>query len=202
MIPVNRITSALAEQIGNRILALDCEAASQLEQFAGKTIHLEISDLGLQYYLRFPNGTMVITESSTQPVSASISGKASAFLGAATADHSGDSIFTGDLHFSGEIKTAQRFQKLLEGLDPDWQKPIADKLGDEISALVSRGVSQLHNLVQNAIVQTKQDIPEYLQEEIKVTPGKYEIGAFFEEVDNIRSQVDRLAARITRLKNK
>ncbi len=47
---------------------------------------------------------------------------------------------------------------------------------------------------------TRQDISEYLQEEIKVTPPAAEQQLFFEQVDLTRSKTDRLAARIKKLK--
>jgi ubiquinone biosynthesis protein UbiJ len=43
------------------------------------------------------------------------------------------------------------------------------------------------------------DLSEYLQEESRIVPAKPEIEAFMDGVDILRSDVDRLHARVERL---
>lgn len=202
MLPINRITSTISELIANRILDLDCEAHGKLKQFENKSIHISISDLGLDYFVRFPNSTVVVSEKQTEKPSASISGKSSAFIAAALNDRSGDAVFTGELHFSGDIGLAQRFQAFIESLQIDWQRPLSEVFGDEISYSISQGINKLSGLFQNAWKQTILDIPEYLQEESRSTPCRAELDDFYHQVDLIRSQAERLEARFKRLRSK
>jgi len=199
MLALNRITSRAAELLGNRLLRLDAESGDALASFAGKVIHLEISDLGLNYYLSFPGGSLVVQESTDRTISASIRGKSTAFLAAFGDEHQGDSIFSGELHFSGEVGTAQRFQQLLQNRQLDWQQPISEVIGDELTALLAGGVRRFGTWVGQNWRQTQQDIPEYLQEEARVTPTQTELDDYFRAVDLLRSQTDRLQARIHRL---
>ncbi|TQV88977.1 ubiquinone biosynthesis accessory factor UbiJ [Aliikangiella coralliicola] len=214
MLTINRLSATFIEQVGNRILNLDAEAHQKLKEFENKVIHIEITDLQLDYYFIFPNGTLVVQDSKNEfataqaeeseesiarKTSASISGKLRAFLAAASAEHSGDSVFTGDLHFSGEINTAKKFQDFVQSLEIDWQEPLSQLLGDEITHFVSRGVNHAQQLFKNFVTQTRQDVPEYLQEEVRVTPTQTELDIFFETVDLVRSQTDRLQARLQRL---
>ena len=196
---LNKVSAAAMEQIGNRILSLDPQASQMLGNFEGKIIHIEITDWAQHFYLRFPSRNLVVQSHSSRPPSASVKGTSFAFLSAATSDNSGDSIFKGELHFSGEINTAQKFQQFVGSLEIDWQEPLAQLLGDETTTLISNGVSKFSGFVKNFAFQTKQDIPEYIQHEAKVSPTSFELDTFSSSVDTIRSQVDRLSARIERL---
>ncbi|MCW8877974.1 MAG: SCP2 sterol-binding domain-containing protein [Kangiellaceae bacterium] len=198
---LNKVSAAAIEQIGNRLILLDPLASRQLDSFKEKVIHIEITDWAQHYYLHFPSRNLVVQNQSSRPASASIKGTSFAFLSAATADHSGDSIFRGELHFSGEINTAQKFQRFIESLQIDWQEPIAKMVGDEATTLISNGVSSITGFFKNLVLQTRQDIPEYIQHEAKLSPSSFELDSFASSVDTIRSQVDRLAARIERLRH-
>jgi ubiquinone biosynthesis accessory factor UbiJ len=195
----NHASAALIEQLGNRLLALDAEANHRLNQFAGKVIHIHITDLSLDYYLLFPGGSLVVQPTSERQASASISGKLSAFIAAATSAESGDAIFSGDLHFSGEVNTARQFQTFAQALQIDWREPFSRYFGDVLGHSISGGLLKLHELGKGLLNNLKQDIPEYLQEEIRVTPTAFEISHFCDQVDLLRSQADRLQARIERL---
>jgi ubiquinone biosynthesis accessory factor UbiJ len=195
----NQTSASAIEVIANRVLALDPEAQQQLNQFSDKVIHLEISDLTLNYYLLFPNATVVVlTEHQTKPA-ASISGKLSAFIGAAANENSGDAVFSGDLSFTGDVHTIRKFQSFIQSLQIDWQQPISEIFGDVFSHNLSKAFKHFGGFIKQFVEQTRLDIPEYLQHEIQVTPSAYEINDFFSQVDQLRSHSDRLIARINRL---
>jgi len=113
---LNKKSAALFEQSINRILTLDVEAYPKLQVFSGKVIHINIVDLELDYYLLFPQGNLIIQSETNQKACASISGRLSDFMAAAIQENSGDAVFTGDIHFSGEVKTAKLFQDFIASL--------------------------------------------------------------------------------------
>jgi ubiquinone biosynthesis protein UbiJ len=45
-----------------------------------------------------------------------------------------------------------------------------------------------------------QDFTEYLQEEGRLLPSRYELESFLTEVDRLRDDGERLAARVNRLR--
>ncbi len=197
----NHLSCRAIEIAGNRALQLDCQSNDGLRQFANKVIHVQITDWTLDYYFLFPNSTLVVRSKSVRSPSVSISGKLSAFIAAATQKNSGDAIFQGDLHFTGEINTARQFQQFVQQLQIDWQQPLSDSFGDVAGQLISNGLIKTGSFVKNVFVNIQQDTPEYLQEELKVTPSHTELEQFFDQVDLVRSQAERLQARILRLQN-
>ena len=196
---IQQCSCAAIEQIGNRLISLDPEAEKKLRDFADKTIHVHISDLDLNYYFLFPGGSLVVQPDSNRQPSASIQGKLSAFIASANSENAGDSIFKGELHFSGEINVARKFQSFAQSLNIDWQEPISKVFGDVAGETISKGIKQFGDMFGNLVANVKQDIPEYLQEEIRVTPTQFELDLFYDSIDLVRSQTDRLAARVQRL---
>lgn len=195
----NQFSALIIEQISNRILKLDAEANDKLKDFKDKVIHIQISDFNLNFYFLFPNATLIVLDDYKQACSASITGKSGAFIAAATNSNSSDAIFSGELNFSGEINTARRFQEFIQSLEIDWQEPLSLLLGDIASQNISQAIGQFNQFIGQFVKSTKQDIPEYLQHEIQVTPNQSEINYFLEQVDLTRSQADRLKARFDRL---
>ena len=198
--PLNQVSAAMIQSVARKVIALDPEAANGLSSFDDKVIKIEIEDFGLCYFFSFEGGALTVSNDGSRPVSAAINGNLAAFMAAAANEHSVDSIFKGELHFSGEIGTAKRFQEFAQSLEIDWQEPIARALGEPIGHTLTTGLQAFGGWLLNTGRSTRQDISEYLQEEIKVTPPAAEQQLFFEQVDLTRSKTDRLAARIKKLK--
>lgn len=207
-------STAYIELLLNRLLQLDAEAQAKLEKFSGKIIHLEITDLDLHYYFLFPRGTLVVQTHCEKKTAASISGKSAAFIAALTKEKTGDAIFSGELHFAGEVSTATDFQAFIQSLEIDWQQPISDIVGsvlgssafdsnifgDAVAYSLSTAVTQGGRFLNNLFTNARQDIPEYLQHEIRITPAQAEMNVFISEVNQLRSQFERLQARVQQLK--
>jgi ubiquinone biosynthesis accessory factor UbiJ len=210
---INQISAIALEKTIAKLLSLDAQAKSKLSPFEGKTIQLQITDLNLNYYLQFTSGEIRINESfpatefsenqidpAEVKVSAIISGKMSGFLAAAAAENSSDSIFKGELHFSGEINTAKQFQALAQSMDIDWQEPFAQILGDPLAHTLTSGIKKLSRWLVDTTKNSTQDVGEYLQEEIQATPSYAEQQMVFEQIDSLRSRTDRLQAKISHFK--
>ena len=196
---LNQISAAMIQSAARKLIALDPEASIGLASFDDKIIKIEIEDFDLHYFFSFESGVLIVSNDDSRPVSAAITGKLSAFMAAIANEHSVDSIFTGELHFSGEIGTAKRFQEFAQSLEIDWQEPLAKTFGDPIGHTLASGLQSFSRWLINTSRSTRQDISEYLQEEIKVTPPAAEQQLFFEQIDQTRSKTDRLAARIRKL---
>jgi len=197
--PVNGVSASVIQSIARRLLNLDVEAKKQLIEFENKVIHIFVEELNLTYYFSFKGGELFVDHQCDDDVSASITGRFSAFIAAAAAEHSSDSIFKGELNFSGDIGTAKQFQSFAQSLNIDWHEPLAQLLGDPIGHSLATGIEKLSGWLFNTASGINKDISEYLQEEIKVTPSELEQQHFFQKVDQLRSRTDRLNAKISQL---
>jgi ubiquinone biosynthesis protein UbiJ len=106
---------------------------------------------------------------------------------------------SGSVQIEGDTTLAQQFAKALGGLDVDWEEQAARVLGDPIAHQVGQGMKGLSDWGRQTSRTLTADLKEYLEEEGRLVPTRYELDAFLAEVDTLRDDVERLEARLARL---
>jgi len=191
----------LIEEVGNRLLRLDPETLRRLGDLQGRVVCIEFRDLGRKLYLHpSESGFRLATESEQLPA-VTLRGTLATFgrlgLGAET-----ETLNAGELDIEGDAALGQRLQRIFRNLDLDWEEPLARLFGDPIGHEVGRAARAAFNWHRQALKTFGLNTAEYLQEEARLLPVRYEVEAFLNGVDGARADVDRLAARIQRLKDK
>jgi len=105
----------------------------------------------------------------------------------------------GKLRISGDAELAHRLQTLASRFDPDWVKPFTDVLGDVVGVQVAQAVQGALRQAQLRGADLARTTAEYLTEESRDVVPRAELAAFHDDVDALRDDVERLAARIGRL---
>jgi ubiquinone biosynthesis protein UbiJ len=189
------------EEVGNRLLRLDPETLRRLGDLQGRVVCIEFRDLGRKIYLHpSESGFRLATESEQLPA-VTLRGTLATFgrlgLGAET-----ETLNAGELDIEGDAALGQRLQRIFRNLDLDWEEPLARLFGDPIGHEIGRAARAAFNWHRQALKTFGLNTAEYLQEEARLLPVRYEVEAFLNGVDGARADVDRLAARIQRLKDK
>jgi ubiquinone biosynthesis protein UbiJ len=110
-----------------------------------------------------------------------------------------DALFHGAVEISGDTETGQQFQDLLTGVDWDWEEQLSKLTGDTIAHQVGELARKGRQWLTGTSETLQQDLTEYLQEEARLLPTRTELNLFLDEVDQLRSDTDRLSARVERL---
>jgi len=191
----------LIEEVGNRLLRLDPETLRRLGDLQGRVVCIEFRDLGRKIYLHpSESGFQLATESEQLPA-VTLRGTLATFgrlgLGAET-----EMLNAGELDIEGDAALGQRLQRIFRNLDLDWEEPLARLFGDPLGHEIGRAARAAFNWHRQALKTFGLNTAEYLQEEARLLPVRYEVEAFLNGVDGARADVDRLAARIQRLKDK
>lgn len=105
----------------------------------------------------------------------------------------------GDLEITGDAHTADRFQRLLSFAKPDLEEELSGVVGDAAAHRVGEIVRGVGRWGRDARATMGANIREYLQEEGRDAPSRYEVDRFASDVGTLRDDVERLAARIDRL---
>ncbi|MBS1235220.1 MAG: sterol-binding protein, partial [Proteobacteria bacterium] len=113
-----------------------------------------------------------------------------------------ETLNAGELDIEGDAALGQRLQRIFRNLDLDWEEPLARLFGDPLGHEIGRAARAAFNWHRQALKTFGLNTAEYLQEELRLLPVRYEVDAFLNGVDGARADVDRLAARIQRLKDK
>ena len=108
-------------------------------------------------------------------------------------------IRDGALELSGDAEKAEAFQKLLACARPDAEEEIARLLGDPAANSIGRIARRATRWARDARRTMSENIGEYLQEESRDVPTRYEVDRFTADVGTLRDDVERLAVRIDRL---
>lgn len=183
----------------NTALRLDPAAFGRLAKFSDKVIALELQGLDLTLYLLpGPNGISLMSQYPAEPDTI-LSGTPLAMAKMALGPDASKVLFAGEVTIRGDVETGQRFKRVLDELDIDWEEQlsrysgdiVAHKLGDLVRATAAWGQQALNILGQDAA--------EYLQQEGQDLPLPAAVRQYLHEVDTLRDDTARLEARVARL---
>ena len=182
----------------NRQIKASTPARELCSELDGKVIAVSVRDTGLLMYLCVcPDEIAILGDFDGDP-DVAITGT---ILTLARLAGTGgeDAIRDGSLELIGDAEVAQAFQKLLGYGKPDIEEELSGVIGDAAAhrlGEVARSVSDWGKAAGSTL---RQNITEFLQEERRDVPSRYEVDAFTKKVDTLRDDVARVEARLKRL---
>lgn len=191
----------LLEELLNRLLRLDPQALSRLGELDGKTVCLRVA-LGtgepVTLYMAPSEAGLRLLASHGAP-DVTITGNVPLFARLLFGEDAPNPSSASALQISGDIELGQRFQRILRGIEPDWEEQASRLVGDVAAHQLGRAVRALHDWGRHAVQTLGQDVTEYLQEESQTLASRGRVDAFMREVDTLRADFDRLQKRLERL---
>ena len=179
----------------NRNIRESSRASELCERLDGKLIAIRVRDTGLAGYFEIGRNALDLTTESDGDPDVVITGS----LVSLALMAGEDAIRDGSLDLTGDAATAQAFQQLLTHARPDIEEELSAVIGDA----AAHGLGEFARAVGQWARETRSimgdNIREYLQEESRDVPSRYEVEQFARDVGRLRDDVDRLAARIRRL---
>lgn len=189
------------EQALNAALALDPKTVERLGRLQGRVIAIELQGTGIRLLLQPEQNGLRLMGHYEGQVDTTLSGAPFALLRMSTG-RTGEGLFKGGVEIDGDVELGQQIQRVFEKLDIDWEEHLSHLTGDIIAHQVGNAVRGLLNWGERAADHLGQDTADYLQEEAEILPLPWEVAEFLEQVDTLRSDVDRLEARVKRLQRK
>jgi ubiquinone biosynthesis protein UbiJ len=185
----------------NQYLAMDDHLEQYLTPIAGKIIAVHITPFDETLYLAPVHDRIQLLENYVGEVDASLSGSLSALGLMGLSATPMRSLFKGDVKIEGDTQLAHKFQRLFEKLDINLQAKLARFTGDAVAERLTGLMRGSRAWTQQTLTSFRLNLEEFLQEETRDLPAKAEAELLFQNIDNSRSDVDRLLARIDRLQN-
>ncbi len=199
---MNALEAALRPiaNILNRNIQATTPARELCAKLDGTVVAIRVRDTALAtYFIVHEDLLELATEWEHEP-DVIISG--SLVTLARMAGQSGESaIRDGSLDLSGDAETAHDFQRLLGLAKPDLEEELSGVVGDIAAHRLGAFARGLGRWGREARSTMAANIREYLQEESRETPSRYEVDRFVKDVGTLRDDVDRLEARLNRLKS-
>ncbi len=181
----------------NRLIHLDPDAGELLEPLAGRRVRLSVEGFP-EVVVRFtPDGVALCGENAPgTEVDAELSATREALRSLLM---EGGSEAVGRFRIRGEVAIAQRLRDLLSGLRPDWEGPLTRFLGDTAGHWSAEALRGTGRWLRDSSARGARDLGEWLTEESGLLAEPARARAFLDEVDRLRADADRLAARVQRL---
>ena len=188
---------ALLEQALNHNLRDSPAATRLLDRLHGRVLALHLRELDRTLHLRaHPAGIQVLV-ATEQPADARLSGTAAGLTRLAAGSATGR--LPPGVSLNGAVEVAEGFQQLLTLARPDFEALLSRAVGDALAHTIGTGLRRVGGWVRRSLTSLGLDASEYLRYEMDILPDRAEVTAFVDEVDRLRDDVARLAARVARL---
>ena len=203
MDPLEALLSPLARSL-NRNIGESTPARELCRQLDGKVIAIRVRDTGLAMVFEINDEVLDLNTEIPEEPDVVLTGSLvtlARMAGPNGHDHS-PAALRGGLDITGDAFTAQAFQKLLKHARPDPEEELSRFVGDAAAHRAGEIARGVRNWAVDARATMGANIREYLQEESREVPSRYEFERFGSSVDALRDDVARLEARLNRLLNR
>ena len=197
--PLEALLRPIAEVL-NRNIAEITPARVIATQLEGKTVAIRVRDSALAMYFVFDQDVVTLTTEFDADPDVAITGSL-VTLARMAGGAGAKAIRDGDIDLTGDAATAQRFQDLLDHAKPDVEEELSRVIGDVAAHQLAEFARGVGNWARDARSTMGDNIREYLQEERRDLPTRYEVEQFSQRVGELRDDVERIAARLKRLES-
>ncbi len=191
----------------NRALALDPDTRAGLQSLDGRSVslHLQSPPLALRILVagqRLEVGPVRDSDEPDLAVRSTLGAILAQLPNLLGAGRSEQAAPVGKLRIEGDADLARRLQRLAERFDPDWQQPFTAAFGDVVGVQIAQAVAGTLRHAREAAGAFAGNLAEYVTEESRDVVPRAELDAFHDDVDTLRDDVERSAARVARLRER
>jgi len=188
-----------AAKLLNRNIQESTPARELCAELAGTVVAVRVSNTALAAYFIVDDEAVDVVAATSQDPDVLISG--SLITLASLAGQSGTAaVRDGSLDIAGDVELADQFQQLLSFARPDIEEELSNIVGDAAAHRLGEIARGFGRWGREASSTMGANIREYLQEESRDAPSRYEVEKFNADVGELRDDVDRVEARLNRLR--
>mgnify|MGYP001606563054 FL=1 len=185
------------ENLLNRGIDASVEARKLRRELSGRSLRLDLSGLPGSIMLNARDEGLSLEIGAPAEADCIIRGLPLTLLRAGLGG-STQALQSGNAEVSGDPVVAQDFQRLLDLAKPDWEEDLSALVGDVAAHQAGNLVRALADWGRNLAEVLARDAGEYLSEESRHLPSRFEVEEFLDDVDRLRDDVERFIARLAR----
>lgn len=182
----------------NRQIAESTPAREICERLDGNTIAVRVRNTALSAAMTVNEGRLDLTTLEVSEPDAAITGSLLS-LARLAGDAGEELIRSGQVELVGDAIVANDFRELLRYARPDVEEGLSRVVGDAAANSIGTALRSAGQWGKAARDTLRQNVGEYLQEESRSVPSRYEFDEFSADVNTLRDDIDRSAARIAAL---
>lgn len=186
----------------NQAAKLDENMPAKLKALDNKSLEMIISPLNVNFFISFKEGEIILLDRFDREADTIIHSNPIGLIRLSLLPASkARSLFNDKIRMKGDTELGQQVKKLFDEMDIDWEGHLAHFTGDVVAHQIGSFVRKGMGFKKKIDESMRQNMSEYLQEELRIIPTKYELEDFFAEVDELSLSVERLQAHINQLLN-
>lgn len=185
------------ESLLNRHVEASSRARALAEALAGRTLDVRLAHTPLRLRFGVADGRLSVRSSGDDPADAVIEGPPLS-LAALAGPQGEDRVRAGGVRIGGDAEVARLFRDLFAAARPDFEEELSRLTGDVAAHHLARTARDALGFGRRVVDTLAHNLGEYLAEEGREVPARPELEELLREVDRLREDVDRFAARLAR----
>ncbi|MBX3708377.1 MAG: SCP2 sterol-binding domain-containing protein [Gammaproteobacteria bacterium] len=183
----------------NTYLNLDPESKQRLKKLRGKAITIELLPFHFVFQCIFTDDHIHLQANETLTPDTILRGTPMQMLGVMIAKDNRQSFFANDLTMEGNAELGQDVVELFDSMQIDGEEYLSHFVGDipayHTNQFIKRMTGWL-NIIEQSVTE---NLNEYIHEETQWLPTPEALQDFYDDIDTLRMDVDRIEASITHL---
>ena len=199
----NLFNATLLSSICNQALNLDPQKEYLLEKLNAKSLTIIIRDWHKIINITPTSSELIISNELPEiSTDCTLKGSLSDLIQMGLSEEPQSFIQNGTIEQSGNFHVLSSYQTLYSALDIDWEHHLAQKIGVMPAHVLLKPFKMATKWLKNSNQKFTHELDDYLHEETKLFPPREEINDFFEDIQALQNDLDRLEARINLLSKK
>jgi ubiquinone biosynthesis protein UbiJ len=184
----------------NKAMLLDEHMPEKIRELDNKILEMVIAPLNVNFFIHFKNGEIQLLDRIDGQADTVIHSSPLGLIRLSLLPASkARSLFNDKIRMTGDTELGQQVKKLFDEMDIDWEGHLAHFTGDVVAHQIGNLFRKSMDIKQHFSDSMRQNMSEYLQEELRVIPSKNELEDFFAEVDELSLSTERLQAHVNHL---
>lgn len=192
---------SVLENLINRYIKLDPEAADKLATLANRILKLELLGVGISFFIKVAPDRICLLAHYHEPVDAIIRATPIALAELWQGQRVGKTKVDDKVEISGDTQWVQQLSLFMQSIDIDWEEQLSKLCGDFAAHKIGNVVRDVKSFGDRIKDTLTLNLSEYLQEELRLLPPKEELENFFTDVDVLRNDIERTELRLQRLES-
>ncbi len=172
---------------------------ARLQPLTGKVIAVECAAPPLQLFILPSDEGLLLATQWAADADCTLRAPASSLLRLVLSKDKTAVLHSPEVDLEGDSHALMALAQVLQDLELDWEYELSRWLGPVATALIAGHLRSRANWYQQGFASLNQNLAEYLSEEARTLVGQREAQARFDELDQLKLDLDRLEARFERL---
>ena len=190
---------AIINQALDALLNLDADAKQRLLLLQDKVVTITLTPFNITFQMVMTEKGIELQTGELLTADVKICGTPLQMMGVLLDQNNRSRFFADDVIMEGDAVLGQQIITIIDSMDIDWEGLLSNWVGDVPSYHVGRYIRNIKSCFAQSKDSLVQNMNEFIHEEAQWLPAREALQDFFNDIDLLRMELDRLEAHINQL---